>query len=50
MGPEEQELLARHRESKDNKFRGKREDSTFEKQQVFISCGWDIDLRAECER
>lgn len=31
LGPEEQELLTRPRKDKDNKLRGKREASTFEK-------------------
>lgn len=49
LGPEEQELLARPRQGKDNsKLRGKRKDSTFEKRQVYVQNGGGIDLRAQC--
>lgn len=51
LGPEEQELLARPREGKDDtKFRGKREDSIFERRQACVQYGWSIGLRAEHRR
>lgn len=48
LGPEEQELLTRPRKDKDNnKLRGKREASTFEKCPD-VQYGRGINLMAQC--